>query len=136
MTDKIFVIHNDGTKESFKPRLISKTIIDETGVDKELADRIQDRIAKKLYKLKQNEGLIDISTSDLRAEVSSQLLKEGEFKAVEQNRKLGMSVSEFEDLLQNGCKDNANVSYSPERVAKYAYDSVAKEYALSTMPTD
>ena len=54
MTDKIFVIHNDGTKESFKPRLISKTIIDETGVDKELADRIQDRIAKKLYKLKQN----------------------------------------------------------------------------------
>ena len=136
MTDKIFVIHNDGTKESFKPRLISKTIIDETGVDKELADRIQDRIAKKLYKLKQNEGLIDISTSDLRAEVSSQLLKEGEFKAVEQNRKLGMSVSEFEDLLQNGCKDNANVSYSPEMVAKYAYDSVAKEYALSTMPTD
>lgn len=134
MTDRIIVIHSDGTKESFKPRLISKTIIDETGVDEELAVRIQDRIAKKLYKLKQNEELVEISTSDLRAEVSSQLLKEGEFKAVAQNRKLGMSVTEFEDLLQNGCKDNANIGYSPEMVAKYAYDSIAKEYSLLKMP--
>ena len=134
MTDKIIVIHNDGTKENFKPRKISQTIIDETGVDEELANRIQDRIAKKLYKLKQNEGLTELSTSDLRAEVSSQLLKEGQFKAVEQSRKLGMSVAEFEDLLQNGCKDNANIGYSPEMIAKYAYDSIAKEYALLSMP--
>ena len=79
MTDRIIVIHSDGTKENFKPRMISQTIMDETGVDEELAARIQDRIAKKLYKLKQNEGLTELSTSDLRAEVSSQLLKEGEF---------------------------------------------------------
>ena len=136
MTERIIVIHTDGTKENFKPRMISQTIIDETGVDKELADRIQDRIAKKLYKLKQNEGLTEISTSDLRAEVSSQLLKEGEFKAVEQNRKLGMSVAEFEDLVEHGCKDNANIDYSPEMIAKYAYDSIAKEYALLKMPSE
>ena len=92
MTDKIFVIHTDGSKEPFKPRMISQTIMDETGVKQDLADRIQDRIAKKIYKLKQNEGLMEISTSDLRAEVSSHLLREGEFDAVEQNRKLGMSV--------------------------------------------
>lgn len=134
MTDKIIIIHSDGTKESFKPRLISKTIIDETGVDKELADKIQDRIAKKLYKLKQNEGLTELSTSDLRAEVSSQLLKEGEFKAVEQNRKLGMTVKEFEELMENGCNDNANIGYSPEMITKYAYDSIAKQYALQDMP--
>ena len=77
MTDKIFVIHTDGSKEPFKPRIISQTIIDETNVESDLADRIQDRIAKKLYKLRQNEELVEISTSDLRAEVSSQLLKEG-----------------------------------------------------------
>ena len=134
MTDRIIVIHSDGTKENFKPRMISQTIIDETGVDEELALRIQDRIAKKLYKLKQNEELVEISTSDLRAEVSSQLLKEGEFKAVAQNRKLGMSVAEFEELMKDGCKDNANIGYSPEMVAKYAYDSIAKEYSLLKMP--
>ena len=136
MTDKIIVIHSDGSKDNFKPRMISQTIIDETGVDEELAFRIQDRIAKKLYKLKQNEGLTELSTSDLRAEVSSQLLKEGEFKAVEQNRVLGMTVAEFEDLMQNGCNDNANIGYSPEMITKYAYDSIAKQYALQDMPTE
>lgn len=136
MTDRIIVIHSDGTKENFKPRMISQTIMDETGVDKELADRIQDRIAKKLYKLRQNEGLVEISTSDLRAEVSSQLLKEGEFKAVEQNRVLGMTVTEFEHLMTEGCNDNANIGYSPEMITKYAYDSIAKQYALQDMPTE
>lgn len=134
MADRIIVIHSDGTKENFKPRIISQTIIDETNVESDLADRIQDRIAKKLYKLKQNEELVEVSTSDLRAEVSSQLLKEGEFKAVAQNRKLGMSVAEFEELMKDGCKDNANIGYSPEMVAKYAYDSIAKEYSLLKMP--
>lgn len=134
MTDRIIVIHSDGSKDNFKPRMISQTIIDETGVDEELALRIQDRIAKKLYKLKQNEGLTELSTSDLRAEVSSQLLKEGEFKAVEQSRVLGMTVAQFEDLMQNGCNDNANIGYSPEMITKYAYDSIAKQYALQDMP--
>ena len=134
MTNKIIVIHSDGTKENFKPRMISQTIIEETGVDEELAARIQDRIAKKLYKLKQNEGLTELSTSDLRAEVSSQLLKEGEFKAVEQNRKLGMSKKEYHDLLRNGCKDNANIGYSSEMVNKYASDAISKQDALDEMP--
>lgn len=136
MTDKIIVIHNDGSKDTFKPRMISQTIIDETGVEQDLAERIQDRIAKKLYKLRQNEGLVEISTSDLRAEVSSQLLKEGEFKAVEQNRVLGMTVTEFEHLMTEGCNDNANIGYSPEMITKYAYDSIAKQYALQDMPTE
>ena len=136
MTDKIIVIHNDGSKDIFKPRMISQTIMDETGVEQDLAERIQDRIAKKLYRLRQTEGLIEISTSDLRAEVSSQLLKEGEFKAVEQNRVLGMTVKEFEDLMNNGCNDNANIGYSPEMITKYAYDSIAKQYALQDMPAE
>ena len=41
MTDRIIVIHTDGTKENFKPRMISQTIMDETGVHEELALRIQ-----------------------------------------------------------------------------------------------
>ena len=134
MTDKIIIIHNDGTKDTFKPRMISQTIINETGVEKELADRIQDRIAKKLYRLKQEEGLTEVSTSDLRAEVSSHLLKEGKFEAVEKNRVLGMTVKEFEDLMTDGCNDNANIGYSPEMITKYSYDSIAKQYALQDMP--
>ena len=133
--EKMIVIHTDGTKENFKPRLISQTIIDETGIGEDLALRIQDRITKKIYKLRK-DGLDEISTSAIRAEVSSQLLKEKEFGAEKKNRKLGMSVQEFEDLLANGNKDNANIFFSPELVAKYAYDSIAKEHALLTLPNN
>ena len=45
-----------------------------------------------------------------------------------------MSVQDFEALIQEGCKDNANIGYSPEMISKYAYDSIAKEYALLKMP--
>ena len=135
MTDKITVVHSDGSTEIFRPRLISQAIMKETGVNEELAIKIQKRITAKFYKLR-DDGLNEISTSQIRAEVSSQLLKEREFEAEEQTRKLGMSVGEFEDLLENGCKDNANIGYSPEMIAKYAYDSIAKEYALLKMPEE
>lgn len=130
-----FVLHSDGTKEKFKPRFIAQTIIDETGIDEDLANKIQARISKKIYKLKK-DGLDLISTADLRAEVSSQLLKEQKFDAVEKNRVLGMTVSEFEVLMENGCNDNANIGYSPEMITKYAYDSISKQYALHDMPKE
>lgn len=130
-----FVLHSDGTKEKFKPRFIAQTIIDETGIDEDLANKIQARISKKIYKLKK-DGLDLISTADLRAEVSSQLLKEQKFDAVEKNRVLGMTVSEFESLMENGCNDNANIGYSPEMITKYTYDSIAKQYALYDMPKE
>ena len=135
MTDKITVVHSDGSTEIFRPRLIGQAIMKETGVNEDLAIKIQKRITTKFYKLR-DDGLNEISTSQIRAEVSSQLLKEREFEAEEQTRKLGMSVGEFEDLLENGCKDNANIGYSPEMIAKYAYDSIAKEYALLKMPEE
>lgn len=136
MTDKqIIVVHSDGKREILKPRMISQTIIEETGVDEHLAKLIQRRVVEKIHRLKAG-GMEEISTSAIRAEVSSQLLKEKEFKAEEQTRKLGMSVSEFEALVNDGCKDNANIGYSPEMIAKYAYDSIAKEYALLKMPKE
>ena len=135
MTDKFYVVHTNMEKELFRPRLIAETIINETGINEELAKKIQNRITKKIYKLKK-DGLEEISTSQIRAEVSAQLLQEKEFEAVEKNHILGMSVTEFETLLNEGCKDNANMDYNPEMISKYAYDSIAKQYALQDMPKD
>lgn len=136
MTENFWVINSQGEKEKWQPDKIRQTIINETDIDEELAAKIKSRIQRKINKLRTEEKLTEISTSDLRAEVSSQLFKEGEFKAVEQSRKLGMSVTEFEDLMTNGCNDNANIGYSPEMITKYAYDSIAKQYALHDMPKE
>ena len=124
------VLHSDGYLEPFRPRFIKEQLLRETDISVEDADRIKRRVTEKINSLDINE----ISTSTIRAEVSAQLTSRGLLKEERDSRKLGMSVKEFEDLLQNGCKDNANIGYSPEMIAKYAYDSIAKEYALLDMP--
>lgn len=133
MTDKFYVTHSDGTEAQFKPSIIGDTIIEETKLDEELARRIQNRIARKIYDMKK-DGIDHISTAAIRALVSSHLLKENLIEAEEKNRVLGMTVTEFEELMNNGCNDNANIGYSPEMITKYAYDSIAKQYALQDMP--
>ena len=133
MIDKFYVVHTNMEKELFRPRMIAETIINETGVDEELAKKIQNRITQKIYKLKK-DGLKEISTSQIRSEVSAHLLQEREFDAVERNKVLGMTATEFEALMNNGCNDNANIGYSPEMITKYAYDAIAKQYALQEMP--
>lgn len=132
MIEKKQVLHSNGKKEVFKPRLIKEQLLRETDISEELAEKIKTRVAKKINSL----DIDEVSTSTIRAEVSAQLTSRGLFEAEEESRKLGMSVKEYEDLTNNGCRDNANIDYSPEMIAKYAYDSIAKEYALLKMPKE
>ena len=132
MVTKKQVLHSDGSLELFKPRLIKEQLLAETDVSEATAEKIKTRVVEKIKKM----DIDEISTSTIRAEVSAQLTNRGLFIAEAASRKLGMSVKEFEDLMKNGCKDNANIDYTPEMIAKYAYDSIAKEYALLDMPED
>ena len=132
MINKKNVLHSDGSFEPFKPRFIEEQLLKETDISEEEARKIKIRVTEKIKKM----DIDEISTSTIRAEVSAQLTNRGLFEAEEDSRKLGMSVKEFEDLTNNGCRDNANIDYSPEMVAKYAYDSIAKEYALLKMPKE
>ena len=116
MIEKKQVLHSNGKKEVFKPRLIKEQLLKETDISEELAEKIKTRVAKKINSL----DIDEVSTSTIRAEVSAQLTSRGLFEAEEESRKLGMSVKEFEDLTNYGCKDNANIDYSPEMIAKYA----------------
>lgn len=138
MIDKteFHVRNSNGDKEPWKPDKIRQTILSETDLNDELATKIKNRIQRKINRLREEEGLEWVTKSDIRSEVSAQLLKEGEFKALGQNRPLGMTVHEFENLMLDGCKDNANMDFNPEMISKYAYDSIAKQYALQDMPDD
>lgn len=136
MKDSITVMHSDGSSEEFKASIIKKTIMKETDVDEELAEKIKNNIVKKIYKLQKNDDLKTISTSTIRAEVSHYLLHHAEFDAETQNRKLGMSITELENLLENHDKSNANIQDSPEAIVKYSSDSILKEYALLKLPTE
>lgn len=130
MLNNVKVLHSDGSTEDFKARFIKEQLLRETDISEQDADKIKRSVSDKIKKI----GVKEVSTSTIRAEVSAQLMQRELFEAEKDSRKLGMSVAEYEDLLQNGCKDNANIGFSPEMVSKYAYDSIAKEYALLNMP--
>ena len=128
----IKVLTKDGELEDFNSSRIKNKIQTETGLNKEEVDKITLSVLNIIKKNFEEE----ISTSTIRSLINSQLIKRGLHKEEVKSRKLGMSVAEFEDLINNGCKDNANIGYSPEMISKYAYDSIAKEYALETMPKE
>ena len=124
------VLNNDGEVEEFQPKRIKQKILEETDLSNEEAEKIQRNVVKLIHQKYEDE----ISTSTIRSLINNQLIKKGLVREEEKTRKLGMSVQDFEDLVTNGCKDNANIGYSPEMISKYAYDSIAKEYALLKMP--
>ena len=126
------VLNKDGETEPFNSKRIRQKILEETELDKEEVNKITRSV---LNTIKENYT-DEISTSTIRALINQQLIKRGLTTEEEKSRKLGMSVQDFEDLLVNGCNDNANIGFSPEMIAKYAYDSIAKEYALLKMPRE
>ena len=129
---EIFVVDNENNKTKFKPKKIRDKIMEETGLDILVATNITRRVEDVIKKNYDDE----ISTSTIRSLINAQLVKRGFTSEEIKSRKLGMSVADFEDLITNGCKDNANISYSPEMVNKYASDSITKEYALLTQPSE
>lgn len=127
MSEKFYVIHTDKTKELFRPRLIADTIVKETGVDEDLARKIQNRITQKIYKLKK-DGLKEITTTQIRSEVSAHLLQEREFKAEEQmNKGVFIKESEILGLLTNYDNNNANQAYAAGALEYSLFELLSKK---------
>ena len=129
---KIQVINGYGEKEPFKPRKIKQQIIEETKCDEDLAQRIQDRVSSKIYKL----GVEEISTRQIRAEVSYHLLKEGMADDAENILKMGMSMQQIESLLENHSTENANNNDNSESFYKRIAEGTLEEYTLAKLPKD
>ena len=131
--EEFYVRNSKGEKTKWQPDLIRQTVLEETDLSNEVAIKIKNRIQRKINHLRK-EGLTEINTNDLRSEVSSQLLKEKEFDALEDNRSLGMSRSEIYHLKANPDRSNANQSPSSESILKYSNDRVFKQLALMEVP--
>lgn len=126
------VVNNEGKIQEFRPQRIKNKLLEETSLYEEEVVRITNNVVAQLRKQYEDT----VSTSAIRSIINSQLIKKGFLEEEKHSRKLGMSVNDYEQLLKDGCKDNANISYNPEMIAKYAYDSISKEYALLKMPEE
>lgn len=130
--NKMKVVNNQGKIQDFKQNRIKEKLLEETDLQEDEVNKITHNVVVQLKKQYEDT----VSTSAIRSVINSQLIKKGFLEEEKKSRKLGMSVNDYENLLKKGCKDNANISYNPEMIAKYAYDSIAKEYALLTMPEE
>lgn len=126
------VINSKGNSYPFKPVKIKDRLMNELKVSEKEAKNITRNVVKQIKK----EYVNDITTSDIRALVTAQLIKKGQVEEASKNAVHGLTEAEWNGLLNNGCDDNANISFSPEMIAKYAYDSIAKSIALSKIPKE
>lgn len=117
-----------GEVKPFSPNKIKEKLINETtDLSIEEINRITNNVANKIRK-----DYSEISTSEIRVLVNNQLLNKNH--DMEGSEVFGMTKQQVEELLEQGCKDNANISFSAQMVAKYMFDAVSKPYASSIMP--
>ncbi|MDP3013536.1 MAG: anaerobic ribonucleoside-triphosphate reductase, partial [Candidatus Subteraquimicrobiales bacterium] len=114
----------------FKRDKIVKSLIKEVeGIKKSEAMKIARSISLRV----KNWEKTTITTSEIRVMVQDQLIKRGEIQEFREYQTIGISVSELEDLVLNGTRDNSNLLFSPETSHKIIADTIGKQYALEYM---
>jgi len=120
------VFRTEGDVVSFNPVKIEQSIIRETGLDKNFADKITELVVRRII----SSGIKFLSGPHIR-EIVCSILSEQHF---EEERKLytriGMPLMDYEAILEKGINENANQDMNPESIHHWAANRISDEYAL------
>lgn len=120
------VFRTEGDVIAFDPLKIEQSIIRETGLDKESADKITELVVRRII----SSGIRFLSGPHIR-EIVCSILSEQHF---EEERKLytriGMPLMDYEAILENGVNENSNQDMNPETIHHWAANRISDEYAL------
>ncbi|MFX1315187.1 MAG: anaerobic ribonucleoside-triphosphate reductase [Promethearchaeota archaeon] len=120
------VFRTEGDVVSFDPFKIEHSIIKETGLDRESADKITELVVRRII----SSGIRFLSGPHIR-EIVCSILSEQHF---EEERKLytriGMPLMDYEAILEEGINENANQDMNPESIHHWAANRISDEYAL------
>ncbi|HIP34537.1 MAG TPA: anaerobic ribonucleoside-triphosphate reductase [Methanothermococcus okinawensis] len=108
-----------------KTRIIKK-LIDETGLDRETAEKIGNEIEKSLKRL----NLKYITAPMIRELVNAKLIEYGLEEYRIRHTRLGIPIYDIKKLINEGCRENANLMHNPESIHKWVADETMKQYAL------
>jgi len=123
------VIDTEGRKSTFKPRFITNSLIAETGMPKDQAEKIARNISKSLRKLDKES----IFRSEIREKIKFYLEKHNLQQEADDYDTISISMKDIDNLLTNGNSDNANMDKTPETTHKYLADMAFKQYNLKKM---
>ena len=120
------VSRTEGDVVPFNPFKIKQSIVNETGLDLESADRITELVVRRI--ISSNIGFL--SGPHIR-EIVCSILSEQHY---EDERKIytriGMPLMDYEAILENGVNENANQDLNPESIHHWAANRISDEYAL------
>lgn len=125
--NKIMVISNDGSKDIFKPRLIGQFIKEKTDANDDIINKIQNRVTLKF----RNLGVSEITTTQIMAEVTAQLTKEG----IKEEPYVVIKESDIMNLLTSYDNNNANQVFSAGALEYSLFEMTAKRY-MNTQYSD
>ena len=117
--------------DSFDAKKIKESLMQETGLSAEDAQRITEKVVYKLN----HSGLSFLSSPLIREFVCTTLLEENLEGERAKYTRLGLPVHDVTMMLVNGDNENANLQHNPETIHKLAADAVFSQYALlSVLP--
>lgn len=120
------VSRTEGDVVPFNPFKIKQSIVNETGLDLESADRITELVVRRII----SSNISFLSGPHIR-EIVCSILSEQHY---EDERKIytriGMPLMDYEAILENGIKENANQDLNPESIHHWAANRISDEYAL------
>ncbi|MFX0074456.1 MAG: anaerobic ribonucleoside-triphosphate reductase [Candidatus Hermodarchaeota archaeon] len=120
------VSRTEGDVVPFNPIKIKESIIRETGLDPDSADRITQLVVRRII----SSNISFLSGPHIR-EIVCSILSEEHF---EDERKLytriGMPLMDYEAILEKGVNENANQDMNPESIHHWAANRISDEYAL------
>lgn len=112
--------------EDFDPLRIRKSLVKETGLSDEMADKIALDIANRIDTLD-----LEFLSGPLIREFVCVALLENNFEPTRAKyTRLGLPLFDVDQLIRAGDKENANLQHNPETIHKLAADTIFDQYAL------
>jgi len=118
--------------ERFDSRKIINSLTRETGINQPAAEQVTITVLQRIIQ----SNVQWLSGPQIREMCCSVLGELGMVEARRRYTRLGMPLMDYEALLMQGIKENANQYNNPESIHSWAADRIAAEYTLLRLLTE
>ncbi len=121
-----------GMIENFDVSKIIRSLVKETGIDKEKATQVAKRVVQRII----SSNIQWLSSPMIREMACSVLAEMGMVEERKLYTRIGVPIYDLNEMIVNPLKHtwNANLQINPETIAKIVYDRVMSEHTYLTLP--
>lgn len=125
----LFVRSSDDTIRQWDRSRISRALVREAGIDAEVAEEIAREVEEGII----NSGVKRVTSSLVRELVNAKLVERGLEEARRRHARLGVPLSDVENLILYKNRENANTPHNPEATNMTLAEWTLKQFALSSV---